>query len=127
MSDRLVQACTQYSWPGNVRELQNFAKRHLILENEEALLAELRGGSRSDTLNVLARVRGDDGDLKKMMRHLKGEAEAEAIARALEQTNWNRKAAAEQLNISYKALVYKSRQYGILPPKNSPSGQASRS
>ena len=59
-------------------------------------------------------------DLKKMVREIKGEAEAEAIAQALEQTNWNRKQAASLLNISYKALIYKSRQYGILRAKASP-------
>jgi DNA-binding NtrC family response regulator len=46
-------------------------------------------------------------------RGAKDEAEAEAIARALEETNWNRKQAAAQLQISYKALLYKIRQYGI--------------
>jgi DNA-binding NtrC family response regulator len=62
----------------------------------------------------------NSSDLKKMVREIKGEAEAEAIAQALEQTNWNRKQAASLLNISYKALMYKSRQYGILRPKASP-------
>ena len=52
-----------------------------------------------------------------MVREMKGEAEAEAIAQALEQTNWNRKQAASLLNISYKALTYKSRQYGIYGPQ----------
>ena len=37
----------------------------------------------------------------------------QAISRALEQTNWNRKKAADILNISYKALLYKIRQYGL--------------
>jgi len=55
-------------------------------------------------------------DLKDMVRGMKKEAEAEAIARALEQTNWNRKQTAEILNISYKALFYKMRQYGIVLP-----------
>ena len=119
ISDRLIQACMQHLWPGNVRELQNFAKRYLILGKEETLISELRtGNGRADRVNLLARAQGNGGDLKKMMRQVKGEAEAEVIARALTQTNWNRKAAAEQLNISYKALVYKSRQYGILPPKS---------
>ena len=63
---------------------------------------------------------GNSSDLKKMVRAMKGEAEAEAIAQALEQTNWNRKQAASLLNISYKALIYKSRQYGILRPKAAP-------
>ncbi len=47
------------------------------------------------------------------MRGLKDEAEMEAIARALEQTNWNRKKAAVLLQISYKALLYKIRQYDL--------------
>jgi DNA-binding NtrC family response regulator len=53
------------------------------------------------------------GGLKSVARGAKDEAEAEAIARALEETNWNRKQAAAQLQISYKALLYKIRQYGI--------------
>jgi DNA-binding NtrC family response regulator len=51
--------------------------------------------------------------LKSAVRSLKNEAETHAIARVLEQTNWNRKEAARLLNISYKALLYKIRQYGI--------------
>jgi DNA-binding NtrC family response regulator len=57
--------------------------------------------------------------LKSLVRSLKDEAEAEAIAQALEQTNWNRKEAARLLNISYKALLYKTRQYGIEGPRQS--------
>jgi two-component system response regulator AtoC len=53
------------------------------------------------------------GGLKSLSRTAKDEAEAEAIARALEETNWNRKQAAALLQISYKALLYKIRQYGI--------------
>jgi DNA-binding NtrC family response regulator len=53
------------------------------------------------------------GGLKSLARSAKDEAEAEAITHALEQTNWNRKQAATLLKISYKALLYKIRQYGI--------------
>ena len=53
------------------------------------------------------------GGLKSLARNAKDEAEAEAIPQALEQTNWNRKQAAALLKISYKALLYKIRQYGI--------------
>jgi len=48
----------------------------------------------------------------------KDEAEAEAITKALEETNWNRKQAAALLKISYKALLYKIRQYGIAQAKS---------
>ena len=54
-----------------------------------------------------------------MVRGLKGDAEATAIARVLEGTGWNRKAAANDLQISYKALLYKIKQYDL-----SPRGQA---
>jgi DNA-binding NtrC family response regulator len=50
-------------------------------------------------------------------RTAKDEAEAQAITKALEQTNWNRKQAAGILQISYKALLYKIRQYGIAEAK----------
>ena len=53
------------------------------------------------------------GGLKSLSRNAKDEAEAGAITQALEQTNWNRKQAAALLKISYKALLYKIRQYGI--------------
>ena len=55
------------------------------------------------------------------MRNLKDEAESQAIARALEQTGWNRKEAAVMLNISYKALLYKIRQYNIGAPAARPA------
>ena len=59
----------------------------------------------------------DAGGLKSLARSAKDEAEAQAITQALEQTNWNRKQAAAILQISYKALLYKIRQYGIAEVK----------
>ena len=52
---------------------------------------------------------------------MKDEAEMEAIADALEKTNWCRKDAARMLGISYKALLYKMRQFNL------DSGRGSRS
>jgi DNA-binding NtrC family response regulator len=47
------------------------------------------------------------------LRRLRAEAEIVAISRALEQTGWNRKRAAQLLNISYRGLLYKIRQHNI--------------
>lgn len=55
--------------------------------------------------------------LKSLARSAKGEAEKKAIAQALEETNWNRKAAARVLRISYRALLYKIQQYEMTPPE----------
>src|SRR5437588_12734962 len=60
-----------------------------------------------------------EGGLKSLVRSLKDEAELRAIEQALLATNWNRKLAAARLNISYKALLYKIKQYQIVPPGSS--------
>jgi DNA-binding NtrC family response regulator len=51
--------------------------------------------------------------LKHIAREAMKKAEGEAILKALEQTHWNRKAAARLLKISYKALLYKIRQCNL--------------
>ena len=66
----------------------------------------------------------DSGSLKILMRNIKGEAERNAISVALEKTNWNRRAAARQLSISYRGLLYKIQQYHLLPPETHPSAFA---
>jgi transcriptional regulator with PAS, ATPase and Fis domain len=117
LSPALLEACQAHSWPGNLRELNNFLKRYLILGDENLAVAELQprsdgnggGGARGDYS-----TKGETGGgLKSLARTAKDEAEGEAIRQALEQTNWNRKQAAALLQISYKALLYKIRQYGI--------------
>src|SRR6266852_3776065 len=120
LSPAMMEACLKHPWPGNLRELSNFVKRYLVLGDEILAVAELQpkpdggGGVRVDPAGKAA-VAGADagGGLKSLARNAKDEAEAEAISRALEETNWNRKQAAVILKISYKALLYKIRQYGI--------------
>jgi two-component system response regulator AtoC len=121
LTPALLQACHDHSWPGNLRELNNFLKRYLILGDENLAVAELQpkndgpSGGRSESGS-----RGGEsgGGLKSVARGAKDDAEAQAISQALEQTNWNRKQAAVILQISYKALLYKIRQYGIAEAKN---------
>ena len=114
ISDRLVQECLRYNWPGNLRELGNFVKRYLVLEDENALVDELqnkgRDGAGEDGTTASGR-----GGLKALVRSLKDDAEAREIQRALDDSNWNRKLAAAELNISYKALLYKIKQHGLSP------------
>jgi transcriptional regulator with PAS, ATPase and Fis domain len=115
LSPRLVEACLKYPWPGNLRELENFIKRFLILGDENLAIAELetKDDSAPTPLPPQETAPERPAGLKSLVRSLKDEAEMQAIRQALEQTNWNRKKAAVILNISYKALLYKIRQYGL--------------
>ena len=115
VSPRLVEACENYSWPGNIRELENFVKRYLVLGDENAAIAELQVGAAQEINLAPAHAEPPNPDLKQMVKSLKNGAEMEAIANALEEHGWNRKRAASVLNISYKALLYKIRQYDIRP------------
>ena len=119
MSNQLLATCMRYPWPGNLRELENFCKRFLVLGDEQAMTAELaqdRGASLA--LGGNARDNNVAAGLKKMVSNLKGEAEAEVIATVLQRNHWKRKQTAAELKISYKALLYKIRQYGIVEPRS---------
>src|SRR3984885_6728104 len=120
LSPPLLEACQRYSWPGNLRELNNFLKRYLILGDENLAAAELqpRHDGNGGAGGTDPAVKEGGGGLKSLARTAKDEAEGEAIRQALEQTNWNRKQAAGLLQISYKALLYKIRQYGIAEAKS---------
>jgi two-component system, NtrC family, response regulator AtoC len=120
ISPELLQACMDYHWPGNLRELSNFVKRYLVLGDEKLAINELRPKSDGNGAQFASAAASESGagGLKSLARSAKDEAEAEAIAKALNQTNWNRKQAATLLKISYKALLYKIRQYGIAEAKS---------
>ena len=119
VSPALVDTCLNYRWPGNLRELENFVKRYLILGNESLVLSELEAKKEGQPLfdeappEIEAPKDEKSSDLKSLVRSSKDEVECEAISRTLKQTKWNRKEAARLLNISYKALLYKIRQYNL--------------
>lgn len=122
-SKHLLDAALRYQWPGNLRELENFVKRYVILEDDEGSfreLLEMTGQQQRMAPREESPAPKEQG-LKALVRSLKDEAEMEAIADALEKTNWCRKDAARMLGISYKALLYKMRQFNL------DSGRGSRS
>lgn len=114
-SATLMQALNSYSWPGNLRELENTIKRYLVLGDETAIINELHPGLGIGALSRSAEDTAPTKGLKGLVRGVKGDAESVLIARTLESTKWNRKAAADHLEISYKALLYKIKQYNLAP------------
>jgi len=117
ISPALMQALTSHAWPGNLRELENMIKRYLVLGDEKTIIDELSPWQSTASFAPIGECAGVNGGLKHLLRNLKGGAEAAAIAQSLEGTGWNRKAAASDLQISYKALLYKIKQYNLRPPR----------
>jgi two-component system response regulator AtoC len=108
LSSQTQQLFHDYAWPGNVRELEDAAKAIVVLGDEGVAMGGLRAMlTKSDRSNQADKV-----SLKQAARAASREAERELILKVLNRTRWNRRRAAEELQISYKALLYKLKQIG---------------
>jgi len=117
-SANLLNTLTEHAWPGNLRELENVINRYLVLGDEKAIVDELAPAAAYQGAAGAVAETPNGAGLKAMVRSLKGDAESTAIAQVLEEVGWNRKAAANDLQISYKALLYKIKQYDLSPPQD---------
>ena len=117
LSQHLLDAFSRYPWPGNLREMENVINRYFILGDERPILVEMSRSGRPSPDTRSSQDQPDGAGLKQIVRSLKGETEAAAIAQMLEVKGWNRKAAASELQISYKALLYKIKQYDLAPKR----------
>jgi two-component system response regulator AtoC len=107
LTDRMAQTLTGYSWPGNVRELEYAVKRLVALGDERLAWKDLTEVPKNNPGTGPER---EGRSLKQAARAASRQAERELILKVLAETKWNRKRAAEELRISYKALLYKLKQ-----------------
>lgn len=111
VSPRTLEIFQNYSWPGNIRELENMVKKIVALGDENLAAAELATPIPEPRMDRVAEARSYS--LKAAARAASREAERELIMKALTRTRWNRKRAAQELQISYKSLLYKLKQIGF--------------
>jgi two-component system response regulator AtoC len=116
-----VQRLVRYRYPGNVRELENIIKRMIVLGDSQLARSpwpgELANG-KHESAPPPAKIQIS---LKNISRKAALAAERQAILDALEQTQWNRMRAAKLLNISYRALLYKIKDAGLIQHRQSSS------
>ena len=113
LSPETMTHLQQHSWSGNVRELENIVRRLVVLTDVEceieALVARGRNGDSP------ARRLPSEG-LREIARQAAREAERAAIADVLDRVQWNRAAASRILKVSYKTLLNKIVDCGLIPP-----------
>jgi len=110
LSDIEMEFLMMHDWPGNVRELENLARRIVLLGDSARAIREL---GEMPKLESADREEPRGVSLKAAARTASRRAERDLIAKALELTHWNRKRAAQQLQISYKSLLYKIKETGL--------------
>jgi len=108
-----LKRMASYGWPGNVRELENVVERAMVLADGDRIevddLPEMVRDPDSTIRLTSDTLSSDELSVKKRSAEL----ERHLIARALEVTEGNRTRAAELLDLSYRALLYKIRDYGL--------------
>ena len=117
LSPEALRFLQSQKWPGNVRQLENLIKQVVVRDDEQILydLLETKP-SVDDPLGPLPPVAGDeDGtlSLKKRVSRAVEREERRLISEVLRRTNWNRRKASKILEISYRSLLYKIKEYRL--------------
>ncbi|MBM4362517.1 MAG: sigma-54-dependent Fis family transcriptional regulator [Deltaproteobacteria bacterium] len=100
----------EYPWPGNVRELENTIERAMVLaEGDQIVAADLPDRLRETQDPVQTQLASGELSVKKTMRVV----EEILIRRALQKTRGNRTRAAQLLELSHRALLYKLKDYQL--------------
>ena len=119
LPSRLMDAALLYDWKGNLRELRNFVTRTIVMRDADAATRELEAkaatSDAADPQNQLIDAPAPCVGIRSIVRDVKARTEAKMIQSALETFGWNRRRAAQYLNMSYRGLLYKIQQHHLRP------------
>lgn len=100
----------EYAWPGNIRELENTIERAMVLAEGSVITSvDLPERVRDVRDPIKLQLASGELSVKKTSRFV----EEVLIRRALKKTKGNRTRAAELLEMSHRALLYKIKDYGL--------------
>ncbi|MGB5106895.1 MAG: sigma-54 dependent transcriptional regulator [Candidatus Zixiibacteriota bacterium] len=128
-----MAAMSEYNWPGNVRQLENLIKQLVVRQDEAVVFEAIRNSPDTPTAErPLRQARSNQGYTPPIQSHLAVAVsdeknfslkdrltktieceEKKLIAEVLRKTNWNRRKAAAILEISYRSLLYKIKEYRL--------------
>ncbi len=121
LSSEKMSRLMMFAWPGNVRQLENLIKQ-VVVRGDESIIDELLSNTMassgdinsSDGFEFETGVGQDDSySLKKRVGAAVAREERKLIGSVLNKTNWNRRKAADLLEISYRSLLYKIKEYNL--------------
>jgi two-component system response regulator PilR (NtrC family) len=107
LGGQVMEFLVEYSWPGNLIELQTAIKTFVAIEDQAISFAALRAPGQRYTSNHTT------VSLKDAARAASSQIERQLISEVLAATGGNRRRAADELGISYKALLYKIKQQKV--------------
>jgi len=110
LPEEVLKALMDYPWPGNVRELENAVERAIILEDTGVIRKESLPMAMKESGGAYA-VLPSSPDLS--IKRASEALEKGLISKALTKTGNNKTKAAELLDISFRALLYKIKEYGL--------------
>jgi DNA-binding NtrC family response regulator len=124
LSQESLAKLMEFPWPGNVRQLENLIKQ-IVVRGDESIVDDMLSGSLAGTSRTSvyeqpgAEAGGEDRELantyslKKRVGAAIAREEKKLISSVLNKTNWNRRKAADLLEISYRSLLYKIKEYNL--------------
>jgi transcriptional regulator with PAS, ATPase and Fis domain len=115
LSPRSIGLLQGYNWPGNVRQMENLIKQIVVRGDENIILETIKSTIiPSETAEEIgAAPEAKEYSLKKRIAKAIATEERRLISEVLNKTNWNRRKAAELLEISYRSLLYKIKEYRL--------------
>lgn len=133
LPDRVLRHFERYHWPGNVREMENIIRRIIALGDPDIIFDELHlegRNTKKDAKNPFHEhmsqslwgdekinkvFRKNNFSMKKTTKTFLAEVERKEILKALYLTEWNRRKAAELLQVSYKTLINRIIEFNLNP------------
>ena len=118
LTEPAISALSEYNFPGNVRELENILERATTLCDDEVITPEnlqLPNNGKTNASEALALNDHDllDASMGDSLEDYLTDIEKQAILKALDETRWNRTAAAKKLGMTFRSLRYRLKKLGL--------------